>query len=226
MKPGLGGSIWLSWGGGCEGEAPITGWDPGRHLQWTEGAGPVKIAVDFHLEGKGGTTVVRLVQSGFSESAEWDNEFHMIDAGWSYFTQHLRLYLEKHRGVPRDLIGFRDTVPLTRVEALQRLLGPSGLSSDGSLLSATTGASYTATTASGERISGTIVAANHRTGQVGLTIAELGDAILFLEMEPSPNGVRAAFWLSTYGLDPKRLSDVRARFEGLYRSALPAAVSQ
>lgn len=226
VKPGLGGSIWLSWGSGCEGEAPITGWEPGRHLQWTEARGAVKIAVDFHLEGKGGTTVVRLVQSGFGDGPDWDDEFHMVDGGWSYFMQHLRWYLDKHRGVPRDLIAFRDAVPMTRGEALQRLLGPSGLSIDGSLVSAGSGAGYDVTTVRGDRISGTVFTAKHETGQVGLTIAELGDAVLFLEMEPSSQGVRAAFWLSTYGLSAGRLADARARYEALYRNALHAEVKQ
>jgi uncharacterized protein YndB with AHSA1/START domain len=226
VKPGLGGSIWLSWGGGSEGEAPITGWEPGRHLQWTEARGPVKLAVDFHLEGKGGATVVRLVQSGFGDGADWDDEFHMVDGGWSYFMQHLRWYLEKHRGVPRDLIAFRDPVQMTRLEAVQQLLGPSGLSIDGSLISATSGAAYNATTASGDRISGTVVAAKQETGQVGLTISELGDAVLFLEMEPTPRGVRAGFWLSTYGLTASRLADARARYEVLYRTALHAEVKE
>lgn len=223
VKPGLGGSIWLSWGGGAEGEAPITGWDPDRHLQWTEARGPVKIAVDFHLEGKGGTTVVRLVQSGFGDGADWDDEFHMVDGGWSYFMQHLRWYLERHRGVPRDLIAFREPARLSRTEAVQRLLGPAGLSADGSLRSARDGERYRVTTAGGERLSGTVVVARHETGQVGLTIAELGDAVLFLEMEPSDSGVRAGFWLSTYGLSPDGLADARARYLALYRNALEGA---
>ena len=226
VKPGLGGSIWLSWGAGSEGEAPITGWETGRHLQWTEGRGAVKIAVDFHLEGKGGATVVRLVQSGFGDGADWDDEFHMVDGGWSYFMQHLRWYLEKHRGVPRDLIAFREAVPMSRTEALRRLLGPAGLSVDGSLRSARDGERYSVTTAAGERVTGTVVAAKHETGQVGLTIAELGDAVLFLEMEPSASGVRAGFWLSTYGLSPGRLGDARARYETLYRNALRVEVKQ
>lgn len=224
VTPGTGGTIWLSWGGGMEAEAPITRWEAGRHLQWTEARGPVKIAVDFHLEAKGGTTVVRLVQSGFGDGPDWDDEFHMVDGGWSYFMQHLRWYLEKHRGVPRAVTVFREGVAMTQLEALQRLLGPAGLSTDGSLLSAATGAPYVATTSAGDRISGTVIAAKHETGQVGLTISELREAVLFLEMEPAPEGVRAAMWLSTYGLDAAQLSDVQRRFDGLYRNALQLGV--
>jgi uncharacterized protein YndB with AHSA1/START domain len=197
VQPGKGGSIWISFGGGVEGTAPITEWEPNRRFEWTETRGAVKLAVDFQLEAKSGGTVVRLVNSGFGAGPDWDDEFHMTDGGWSYFMQHLRWYLERHRGTPRDLISFRERVPLTRAEAFRRL-----------------------TTALGDRLSGTIIAGSPDTGQMGCTIRELNDAILFLEMEPAPDGVRAGFWLSTYGLSADAVSQARKEYEALYRSAL------
>lgn len=220
VRPGQGGSIWLSWGGGTEGEAPITAWEPGRRLEWTESRGPIKLAVDFHVEAKGSGTVVRLVQSGFGDGPDWDDEFHMTTGGWSYFLEHLRWYLERHRGVPRDLIAVRDPLPISRARAFAQLLGPSGLSTDGSLARARAGEGYRTTTAAGEQLSGTVVAASPDTWQMGLTIAELGDAILFIEIEPHAMGARAGFWLSTYGLSPAELEDVRQRFGQLYQGAL------
>jgi uncharacterized protein YndB with AHSA1/START domain len=53
VQPGPGGTIWLSWGSGAEGEAPITAWEPNRRFGWTETRGPIKLAVDFHLETSG-----------------------------------------------------------------------------------------------------------------------------------------------------------------------------
>jgi uncharacterized protein YndB with AHSA1/START domain len=197
VRPGPGGSIWLSWGGGTEGEAPITAWEPNRRFGWTETRGPAKLAVEFHLEAAGGRTVVRLVQSGFGEGPDWDDEFHMTNGGWSYFVEHLRWYLERHRGVPRDLIAFRELVEMTRPEAFARLLGPAGLSIDGSLGAAKPFESYRTTTPAGDRLSGTVVAASPDTCQMGFTIDELGGAIAFIEIEPAPARSRAAFWLST-----------------------------
>lgn len=223
VTPGAGGSIWISWGDGMEGEAPITAWEPGRRFQWTQDRGAVKMAVDFHIEGKGGTTVVRLVQSGFGDGPEWDDEFHMTSGGWSYFLQHLRWYLERHAGVPRDVLGLRDAVPLSRSEAFDRLIGPSGLSRERSLLSTPVGQRFETTTAAGDRISGTVLTASASTGQFGFTIRELNDAVLFLEMEPHEGGTRPGFWLSTYGLDVKQLADVRTRFAALYRGAFQTA---
>lgn len=53
VKPGVGGSVWLSWGEGSEWESPIEIWEPSRHLQTADvtpqpdGAPPLKIAVDY-----------------------------------------------------------------------------------------------------------------------------------------------------------------------------------
>jgi uncharacterized protein YndB with AHSA1/START domain len=220
VQPGTGGSIWISFGGGVEGEAPITAWEPNRRFEWTETRGAVKLAVDFQLEAKSGGTVVRLVHSGFGAGPDWDDEFHMTEAGWAYFMQQLRWYLERHRGKPRDLITFRELVPLTRAEAFRRLTGPSGLSRDDQIAATPPDTPYETTTARGDRLTGLIVATSPATWQLGLTIRELNDAFLFLEMEPAPNGVRAGFWLSTYGLRADAVTQARERFGVLYRSAL------
>jgi len=197
VEPGVGGSIWLSWGAGAEGEAPITGWDPPRHLQWTEARGPVKLAIDFHIEAQaGGTTRVRLVQSGFGDGPDWDDEFHMLSGGWSYFVAHLHWYLERHHGVPRDLIAFRDEVPLSRLEAFERLRR------------------------SLAAIETVPLVESLQTQQLGVRVPDLNDALLFLEMEPHPSGCRAGFWLSTYGLPPAALDAARERFDRLYHAAL------
>lgn len=196
VTPGVGGSIWISWGEGASGEAPITAWEPNRHFQWTEHRGPVKIAIDFHLETRDGGTVVRLVQSGFGEGAAFDDEFHMVDTGWAYFTWHLRWYLERHRGVPRDLIGFRTRVPMSKADAFTRLRQ----------LVANLGA--------------VVFVESPATCQAGFTIASLNDAILFIEIEPGPRAVRAGFWLSTYGLPTEALTDLRARITQGYNAAL------
>jgi uncharacterized protein YndB with AHSA1/START domain len=222
VEGGDGGSIWLSWGEGTEGRAPITSWDPGRRFGWTEARGALKLVVDFHLAPRDGGTVVRLVQSGFGDEASWDDEYHMTEGGWNYFVEHLRWYLERHRGTARALIVRRDAVRLGRAEAFTALVDALGLTS-GVAAAAATPRPYEVVAADGQPLAGTVVALKASTGQMGITIADLDDAILFLEMEPAPDGCRAGFWLSTYGLDDDRLATARARFEGLYDRALAAA---
>ena len=195
VVPGVGGSIWLSWGEGAGGEAPITVWEPARRLEWTETRGPVKLAVDFHITAGDGGTVVRLVQSGFGDGPEWDDEFHMTTGGWAYFMAHLKWYLERHRGVERDLIGLREQVAFTRDEAFRRLVAITN------------------------NLDATPIVSNPSSGQAGFTIASLNNAILFIEIEPGKDSCRGGFWLSTYGLGGQ-LAEVRERFTSIYRSAL------
>lgn len=196
VTPGVGGSIWISWGDGASGEAPITAWEPERRLQWTETRGPVKIAVDFHLESRDGGTVVRLVQSGFGDGPEWDGEYHMVDAGWTYFTFHLKWYLERHQGVPRDVIGFRTPTALPAADVFARLQG----------VLDTFGAAC--------------VFERAATSQAGYTIASLNHAIVFVEIEPGSPQVRAGFWFSTYGLPPARLAQLRTDVTAAYTRAI------
>jgi uncharacterized protein YndB with AHSA1/START domain len=220
VDAGPGGSIWLSWGEGSEGRAPITAWEPNRRFGWAEERGATRIAVDFHLEPREGGTVVRLVQSGFGDGPDWDDEYHMTEGGWRYFLEHLRWYLERHRGTPRDLIVLRRPAAMTRREAFARLTRALGL---GAATQVQAGTAYAAPAApDAVPLSGTVVSISEATGQMGVTVETLGDAILFLEMEPHPDGCQPGFWLSTYGLDPARLDEVRSRFGDLYDRALQA----
>jgi hypothetical protein len=88
------------------------------------------------------------------------------------------------------------------------------------LASTPAGDAYETITAQGDRLSGTVIATSSATWHLGITIGELNNAILLLEMEPAADGVRAGFWLSTYGLGADAVSQARTKFETLYRSAL------
>lgn len=195
VEPGLGGSIWISWGEGASGEAPITAWEPGRRFGWTEHRGAVKLAVDFYIEPGDGGSIVRLVQSGFGDGREWDDEFHMVTGGWAYFTAHLKWYLEQHPGIPRDVIGLREKVALSVADTFDRVM------------TLTTG------------LDAVRFLHSPATGQAGFTIASLNNAILFIEIEPGKDSCRGGFWLSTYGLGDQ-FEGLKARFATAYRLAL------
>jgi uncharacterized protein YndB with AHSA1/START domain len=197
VEPGLGGTIFLSWGQGAEGTAPITGWDRPRHFQWTESRGPVKLFIDFFVEAAaGGTARVRLVQSGFGDGAEWDDEFHMLEGGWAWFMTHLEWYLNRHLGGLRQLVSAREAVDLSRPEAFERLR------------------------AALEALKPITLVDSPKTQQWGARVPDLNDALLFLEVEPHQRGSRPGLWVSTFGLTPERLAGARDRVQAIYRSAL------
>ena len=196
VDPRVGGRIWLSWGPGCEGEAPIHIWEPARRFGWTENHGndesgrPIEVAVDFYIEAAGvGGTVVRLVQSGFSTSSDWDEMYDALVDGWTYFMFNFVFYLSKHRGKSRGMVWRRVATDLARDVVWERLIG-------GALVSAaagfTTGAPFELrldATHSGEVVSAR--PGYHFAG----ALPHMDDSLLFVELE----GRHVGLWLSTYG---------------------------
>ncbi len=100
VEPGVGGSVFLSWGAGMEGTAPITIWEPERRFGWTEQAGTDhQKVVEIVIEGSGGRTKLRLVNSGFGADASFDAEYDSTHGGWHTFLAMLRYGLERRSGV-------------------------------------------------------------------------------------------------------------------------------
>jgi uncharacterized protein YndB with AHSA1/START domain len=110
IEPRVGGRYWMSWEGAYEGESRIEIFEPERRLRTTwpamtrDEGGPAQLAVDYHLEGKGGRTALRLVHSGFGRGANWDEEYEGIQTGWAFELRSLRHYLQRHRGHDRSAI--------------------------------------------------------------------------------------------------------------------------
>jgi len=79
--------------------------DPQRRLVLTgEIPGRPRFYLEILIEKEGGQTLLRLVNSGFLEGAEWDEEYQGTNAGWDVMLKVLRLYLESYFGEPRRQI--------------------------------------------------------------------------------------------------------------------------
>lgn len=59
-----------------------------------------EIATEFVLEGNEGTTVLRIVQSGFTDDVHFDSNRD----GWAAYLQTLRHYLEHHASEPAECV--------------------------------------------------------------------------------------------------------------------------
>ena len=212
VTPGVGGAIWLSWGEGVEGEGAIDIWEPERRLRWLEtwgsegeteeetddSPGVTQTAVDFHIENRGGSTVVRLVHSGFSASAEWDEYFDATVAGWTYFLWNLGFYLEHHFGVPRTMISERRQTTRFFEDVWSKLLGPSGLAVGG--LETLASGDRLALTVGDRSFAGDVSYVRYPRNLAG-TLPELNDGLFFVEMEPSgDDGWSCGVWISAYGV--------------------------
>ncbi len=65
-------------------------------------SGPFLLEVTIAREG--GETVVTLVNSGFLDGAEWDEEFEGIVSGWTSALAILKHYLENYAGRPKQTL--------------------------------------------------------------------------------------------------------------------------
>ena len=200
VQAGSDGKVTLGWGGDS-GTSAIEVWQPERHLRWVERFpgrdGPVRVAVDFYLQGHGGGTLLRLVQSGFEEGADWDEFVDTLESGWGYFLWHLQQYLQRHRGASRRLVWRRLRVQLPKAELWARLLEPDGLVSVGEPRAP----GSAATLWSGEVGE---VAICRPPIHLGARFGTLNDALLLVELEPGAPAYSLGVWLSLYGLPEAR----------------------
>lgn len=216
VTPGHSGTVWLSWGPGCEGEAPIHVWEPGARFGWTESHGedaegrPIKVAVDFYIEGRDGSTVVRLVQSGIGASADWDAMYDALKDGWTYFLFNLVYYFRKHRGKERRLAWKRSATDLARDVAWERLVGAALVVGNGAA-AAGSGAEILVDRARPAQV------VTARPGHhFAATLPDLDDSVFFVELE----GRHIGFWLSTYGIEEDRVAELQSALDARIEVAL------
>jgi uncharacterized protein YndB with AHSA1/START domain len=215
VDPGAAGSVWLSWGPGMEATAPIHAWEPHARFGWTESYGddesgrPIRVMVDFHIEGRDGRTVVRLVQSGLGASSDWDEMYDALTDGWTYFLFNLAYYFLRHAGSDRRMVWKRVATDLAREAVWERLLASA-------LIAMPAGAVGPAPRVD---LDGEIAAevASARAGRHwAAALPELADSLFFVEIE----GRHVGFWLSTYGVDDDRVAHLQEVLDARVTAAL------
>lgn len=115
----------MSWKNEFAGSSEILSWEPPGHLRLAWGGTGAQVT-DYHIEGEGGTTVLRVVTSGFPEDASWDEWVEGTRLGWLFELTSLRRYLEHHDGEDRRVVYLRRRIGLDRQDAWDRLFGPGG----------------------------------------------------------------------------------------------------
>jgi uncharacterized protein YndB with AHSA1/START domain len=211
VEPGAGGKLTLSWGPEWQITSEITAWDPNRRLAWGTGK-PVKMEVT--IEARGGKTIVRLVQSGFSTGADWENEFYdSTDYGWVFMLANLRHYLERHAGVARAVAWPRVKAEMPRTDAYERLAGSGGIFADGAAKNLREGARYSLGTATGEAWTGEVKFVREPRGFC-VTVEQLKDALAWLTIEGGKPPHDVQLWFSTYGLPAADVKALEERWSG------------
>jgi uncharacterized protein YndB with AHSA1/START domain len=104
-------------------------------IRWNPPTGMSAGVLEVTISKEGGETVIKLVNSGFREGAEWNEEFEGTDSGWRMALALLKHYLENYFGISRSSFlamksaefSFDQIVPLHRTAAgLQKWLTKSG----------------------------------------------------------------------------------------------------
>lgn len=217
--PGEGGLVTVSWGEEMAFTTKVAVWKPNEHLRWLDESGfmgpGTALQLDFYLTTEKGRTHLRVVQSGLGESPAWDEFFEGTESGWSYFLYNLGVYVETHLGRARQMIAKRLPVTLRRELAWERILAAAtGLVVAGSALEA--GSRVSLDLGGAAPVAGVVSLVRPRRA-IAFRVAELGDALLFVELESGQESFHLGLWLSVY--DQATAARVRqpvlARFERL-----------
>jgi uncharacterized protein YndB with AHSA1/START domain len=228
VVPGVGGKWMISWDGNWPWSTEIEIWEPRRHLRLVDrtsrpydahgkasltSVDPMPIALDWYLEGTGGSTTLRLVHSGFGRGGAWDDEFEGVSLGWQLELNGLKHYLQGHRGEVRGVAWSR-TVVAAPVDVLwARFTGPDGILRDASLLELRPGDRYATTLSTGDRLEGR-VAANVPGRGFQVTVDGWNDAVYRLWIDRVGEQAAVNSWLTTYGM-PDTFAD---QFNGRMRA--------
>jgi uncharacterized protein YndB with AHSA1/START domain len=121
----------VSFGAWPEMRSEITAWDAPRMFAttangWLPGSPP--IASEWTVEARGGgNCVVRIVQSLFASTDDWDTQLESAKAGFASFLKILQIMLAHFRGQPTATGHFQAPAPGTEAESWDALMAGLGV---------------------------------------------------------------------------------------------------
>ena len=121
----------VTMGPGVEATSTVTAWEPphkwvAQSDGWVPGMPP--FASEWSVEARGGgICIVRIVQSLFASTDDWDNQLEGAAHGWPGFLRTLRIYLTHFRGQRSAMMKWMVPVAGTEAEAWETLIAALGL---------------------------------------------------------------------------------------------------
>jgi uncharacterized protein YndB with AHSA1/START domain len=192
-----GGAATASFGPGPEMQVSgrVAAWEPLHRVVFDGGDADQGLAFEWQVEARdGGSCLVRLVNTGFGDGNEWDDQYDQMTEGWKLFLFNLKLHLEHFRGQQA-----------TAVLAMAMWAGPA----DAAWAALTSGLGIAAEPVVGERLrttatdvptlAGTVVDAGpHR---VALLLDQPAAGTAFLAAEGHGEAIGVSVWSYLYGAD-------------------------
>lgn len=131
MRDGKPVAMKLTFAPGMESRSEVTVWDPPRKWAtqsdgWVPESPP--IAHEWSVEARnGGTCIVRIVQSLFASTDDWDHQLEGAAHGLPGFLRALRIYLTHFRGQSSTTMKWMAPFAGTEAEAWQALTNAMGV---------------------------------------------------------------------------------------------------
>ncbi|QJX00011.1 SRPBCC family protein [Frigoriglobus tundricola] len=121
----------LNFGPGIEPRSEVTAWEPPRMYATTADGfvpGSPPIASEWTVEARaGGTCVLRIVQSLFASTDDWDDQLGCSGAAFAAFLRTLQIYLTHFRGLRSQSMKWMVPARGTEAEAWEALTTALGL---------------------------------------------------------------------------------------------------
>ncbi|HEX8791773.1 MAG TPA: SRPBCC domain-containing protein [Polyangiaceae bacterium] len=204
------GRVWISWGGGMDAEHEIDVYEAPkriRHPSGKNGETKAPLYADWSIEAReGGKATLRLVHSGFSTGADWDDEYESHKRGWMLMLQNLRHYFARHPHQPTAHLPFMSSIESPRASIWKSLVGKLGFSGTPKV-----GDSFRFTTPKGDVLTGVVDLVTD-TRDLALVVREYDDALLRFTMEgkaDAPSTFLYAYVI-TYGAQRGRANELLA----------------
>ena len=208
-------SIWISWGEGMRVEHEIEIYDSPKRVRHPSGKNAetkAPLYADWSIEARGGgKTILRLVHSGFSVGADWDDDYEAHVRGWKLMLQNIRQYFARHPHEPATHLSFMSKVESPRGALWKTLLGKLDLSA-----SPKVGDQFRFTTPKGDVLTGVVDLVTD-TYDLALVVREYDDALLrFTTMGKADAASTFVYgYAIVYGAQRERASELLATGSGI-----------
>lgn len=211
----------LTWGGGIDWKMEIEEQKENEYLRWgydkdhhhLVGQQARRLAVAFFLEAKKGSTMLRIVHSGFGMEESWDDLYDGVRRGWQTESISLKHYLENHAGKNR-LVALAEITSKKTEEELWEVLMADGITINGD--------HYSYKTPLGDIYEGALLFSNPPLDFCG-TLQHLNNALLRVSIERFYPGADNTIWvwISAYDITAEEIKNLQQKWQEKLQQLIP-----